>query len=255
MAFRRSSSRTFRSRRRRVKRSVVSFGLCHANITVNPSLAGPCNFPVIDMIPIVTGAGIADAVGAQSQDVGREIADRGVTVGPLGFQYHPESGAHLGDPHVQFIDLLYCALAVVPVNPVTPTVPLITVPLTLNSTRQVNTHVGELFDPTVDIMWRGMFRLWVTPQGCPVDCVGGGEPPIPTQPSTVVYDKTLAVFERSIHQWIPAQRARMKRRLREDQTLFWVVNVVTGAPNDASFTHIIGQELFGHCALRRLRPL
>lgn len=250
MRFRR---KTFR-RRRRLRSDVVPVSICRQDLQVTDDPAGTCDSPLAYLFPLVDGGSLDAALRHAS--AGDEVTTQGLTKGLIygGGQLNAY-WSYVGDPvhgdgslpgPLQAIIGIWQALVVVEtyfdtgLNARAPTY----TPNLLSKDEQI----------TGDIVHRWYDRILMLSAG-----TGGPNPQIVASDNTgmcsIVY---CATNEPSCFQFPGSgcntqrkQVIKTKRRLKENQALYYCVNLVLGFVPSQPFQ--LGFDLYGFSAVRALR--
>jgi len=238
MAYKKRMSRY--SRRRRVKRDVLNFSLCGDPLEIDFRTApgptdglGTCTRPLIDVRPLILGgqAGYSGGDGVTTQVLSLYAADqaeRGATIGGFRFKYSYFDNGYINtggaDNTVAVTHVLYSAIAKLEYdNDAYRSTGILNLNYLPNIVGGVTdtlvggSHAQPLGDINADLLWRDV--CWVG--GRPLDSALYSATPIQEWQDFQRTNKSQTSSWNSI---------RVKRRLKENEGLFWVTNVVTGLP-------------------------
>lgn len=262
--------RFFRRRSRKVKRDVLNFSLCDYATFLDLSQPDPagvqplgsCANPFISMTPLILGgqAGVSGGEGLTGHAnalFASDQAERGAVMGPFKFKYILSDGGYLNsdgpDNTTGVTHIVYSAivkqeydldqyrkdgtLGVTKLpNIVGAFIPI----LGAANSATTGQPIGDI--NATDVLWRDIAWLASRPldssllQGVPIDI----------QPDFQWYNKG---------QTPPWNYIRVKRRLNENEGLFWVHNVVSGLPrynveNQSFFQGEFVTFLYGYAAAK-----
>lgn len=244
--FKRRFRRRTRFGARRSRADVQTLSLCGNVITVNPSLtAGPtvfdCLNPLINAVPIMTGVSIP---GTTTSMFEAEAASRGVSFRGCQYQYLARAGAMQGtDPSLSVVSTIYMHWVKMAVNREAPFTPLFLPNLVVGGPTVFTTPVG---DPTVDVLHRHVLDLWTRPQDtCVPKCDASG-----IVSTTDQYSQPMAHNASHSMPWT-RDKIRTKRFLKDNETLFLFITVLSGCPTDGSF-FFFELDLHGHIAVKAI---
>lgn len=245
--FRRPFRRFVRRSGARSRADVQTISLCDNIFEVNNQ--GPDNFdcqhPLIQVTPLLTGV---NPSGSLTQMFGETSGARGVSFLGANYQYWGRSSRMLGNANSSSSaeSTVYLNWVKMPVDRAAPFTPLFLPNLIVgNPATATNTPIG---DPTVDILHREVFEIFTPPQNSCSDPVCES-PAISSKVATISrWDDADNLFKANqARRWF-RDRVRTKRFLKDNETLFLFLSIVSGIPQGSSAFLDIG--IYGHLAMR-----
>lgn len=223
-----------------MKRDVLNFSICGSGVDIsldqpNQFDLGSCQNPIIEMIPLILGgqAGYSGGDGSTTNTLplfAADQAERGATLGGFKFKYAYFDNGYINtagpDNTVAVTHVIYSAIVKqeydLDAYRTTGSVGITKLPNIVGGTIKdlgAATSFGQPIGDVnaTDILWRDI--AWV--RGRPLDSALFSATPIQEWQDFQYNNKS---------QTFPWNFVKVKRRLNENEGLFWVTNVVTGLP-------------------------
>jgi len=250
--------RFFRRRSRRPRADVLNFSICGSTISINKSqdtqdaaTIGTCANPFIDVQPLILGGQAGYSGGEGSTALvnvlyAADQAERGATIGGFKFKYFVNTAGYVnqagpdntvGVTHVfysaicklQYDNDVYRSIGVPQIH-VLPNIVGARIPTIASGL----TEPQPLGDVNADVLWRDI--CYVADR--PLDSTLFSSTPIQEWQDFQYLNKSRTP---------PWNYVRVKRRLKEDEGLFWVTNVVSGLPQfneEAESAYVAAPNIF-----------